>query len=201
MILNSHSNNRMSARLPLAAFAAVSIGIHISVLLINFKRPVIDLGLDSKNEISVYLNQSANQRSHKKAARQIESSTLSPTTELGHKVPATELVHNENQQQRIDTASIRQKKIIGQLQQELARFFYYPPQAERRGIQGQVIIGFKLNQQGRINSVSVSKSSGHTVLDNAALDAFNQASRIFSTTTSSVTEYLTIPVKYQLSGG
>lgn len=201
MMLNQHSKNRMSARLPLAAFIAVSMGIHISVLLVHPEQSSIELGVDSKNEISVHIIQAAKQDSRKKPVQPVKAIQQAHETGPGHKLPTTAPAKHSKQQQLQSRASFRQKKIVGQLQQELARFFYYPPQAQRRGIQGQVIIGFRLNQQGRINSVSISKSSGYTVLDNAALDAFNQASRIFSTSASRISMYLQIPVRFQLSGG
>ena len=201
MILNQHSKHRMTARLTLAAFIAVSIGIHVSVLLVNLNRPGVELGTDSTNEISVHISQNTQQVSHDQPVQQNKSSKPKSVTELVNNRSSTELANHSEQQQSQHIASLRQKKIIGQLQQELAHFFYYPPQAQRRGIQGLVLIGFKLTQHGRIDSVSISKSSGYSVLDNAALDAFNQASRSFSAATSSISIYLKIPVKFQLSGG
>lgn len=57
----------------------------------------------------------------------------------------------------------------------LARFKKYPPAARSRGTQGQVVIAFTLDGQGRVLDASVDKSSGSSLLDRAALAAVREA--------------------------
>jgi protein TonB len=51
----------------------------------------------------------------------------------------------------------------------------YPPQARRAGIQGVAEVGFTVHEDGTISDVIVRSSSGHAILDNAALTAVSAA--------------------------
>ncbi|WP_263263705.1 energy transducer TonB, partial [Pseudomonas sp. RIT-PI-S] len=57
----------------------------------------------------------------------------------------------------------------------LARFKEYPPGARSRGTEGQVIVEFTLDNQGRVLDANVASSSGSSLLDRAALRAVNRA--------------------------
>ncbi|HEX9804009.1 MAG TPA: TonB family protein [Gammaproteobacteria bacterium] len=84
------------------------------------------------------------------------------------------------------------------LQQALARHFSYPLLARRRGWQGEVLLAFRLQSDGRIIDARVARSSGYGVLDRAALDALGKVGRI-----SPGTEYgfaMQLPVIYRLEG-
>jgi protein TonB len=52
----------------------------------------------------------------------------------------------------------------------------YPRSARRRNIEGRVTVGFVLETDGRATSVKVVKSSRHSILDKAALEAVRRAS-------------------------
>jgi protein TonB len=56
---------------------------------------------------------------------------------------------------------------LGRLSQTLL----YPPEALAKGIQGEVVLLLELGDGGRIVGASVAASSGHAVLDDAALRA------------------------------
>ena len=56
-------------------------------------------------------------------------------------------------------------------QASLTRHLYYPPEAIQRGMEGEVILLLQLAEDGRLVSVSVARSSGHALLDQAALEA------------------------------
>lgn len=47
----------------------------------------------------------------------------------------------------------------------------YPPLARRRGLEGAVILEVRVSVQGRASDISVKESSGHALLDEAALKA------------------------------
>lgn len=46
---------------------------------------------------------------------------------------------------------------------------YYPGSARRRGIEGTVYIRFVLDASGTLSNISVEKTSGYTLLDNASV--------------------------------
>jgi protein TonB len=70
-------------------------------------------------------------------------------------------------------ASIRQ-----QVQTELARHFHYPTTAIRRNWSGTVEVVFRVEPDGRVYDVRMKRSSGRSVLDEAALAAMQKVERI-----------------------
>ena len=62
------------------------------------------------------------------------------------------------------------------LMARLNEFKRYPVSAKKDKLQGVVSVLFSINKQGVITSHSIKKSSGHSLLDQAALDIFNKAS-------------------------
>ena len=47
----------------------------------------------------------------------------------------------------------------------------YPRRARQRGIEGEILLRIKVNAKGRSSGIEVLKSSGHSILDEAAVDA------------------------------
>ena len=84
------------------------------------------------------------------------------------------------------------------LEQELARHFSYPLLARRRGWQGEVLLAFRLEADGRIIDARVSRSSGYSVLDRAALTALGKIKRIETKTPRGFA--MQLPVIYRLEG-
>lgn len=56
-------------------------------------------------------------------------------------------------------------------QAALSEHLFYPPEAVARGLEGEVVLLLVLSDNGRIVSASIARSSGHALLDQAALDA------------------------------
>lgn len=61
------------------------------------------------------------------------------------------------------------------VRQHLERFKFYPLSARRRGIGGDVEVGFRLTAGGKAEQVRVLASSGYDVLDEAALQTVSRA--------------------------
>jgi protein TonB len=57
---------------------------------------------------------------------------------------------------------------------ELSQTLLYPPEAVRRGLEGEVVVMLELDAAGRIVAASVASGSGHAILDEAALRAARQ---------------------------
>lgn len=57
------------------------------------------------------------------------------------------------------------------MQRKLSKQLFYPAEAVARGIEGDVWLLLKLSPDGEIVDVSIATSSGHTILDNAAIKA------------------------------
>lgn len=67
------------------------------------------------------------------------------------------------------------RKLQGQAlrsaQTSLSEHLYYPPAAVANGIEGEVILLLALAENGQLVTASIARSSGHAILDQAALDA------------------------------
>lgn len=63
------------------------------------------------------------------------------------------------------------KREVQTAQRKLSQHLFYPPEAVARGIEGEVRLILKLSPDGAIDDISIAASSGHTILDNAAVKA------------------------------
>jgi len=57
------------------------------------------------------------------------------------------------------------------LKAELNKYFYYPKSAIRRNWQGDLIVSFSINHDGKISDIKILKSSGYDILDLAAINS------------------------------
>lgn len=60
---------------------------------------------------------------------------------------------------------------LGATLDRLSETLLYPPEALRRGLEGEVVLLLDLGEGGRITGASVASSSGHAILDDAAIRA------------------------------
>lgn len=64
-----------------------------------------------------------------------------------------------------------QGSALRRAQSALSQHLFYPPQAVALGLEGQVILLLTLSDSGQLVSATIARSSGHALLDQAALDA------------------------------
>ena len=127
--------------------------------------------------------QAANARAEPSVPTQAEAPT-------GADKQATDLIASDEEEM--------QSSLKVTLEQELARHFSYPLLARRRGWQGEVLLAFRLEADGRIIDARVSRSSGYSVLDRAALTALGKIKRIETKTPRGFA--MQLPVIYRLEG-
>jgi protein TonB len=59
-------------------------------------------------------------------------------------------------------------------QSALSKHLFYPDEAIKRGLEGEVLLLLMLDNKGRVKNAEIARSSGHGLLDAAALDAVRQ---------------------------
>lgn len=107
----------------------------------------------------------------------ITGNTRTPLDNLDTPLSREAGVAQENQapveaQQTDNTMQLSQ--LESRLRDALAPYFTYPMMARRNGWQGQVQVGLRVEADGRLSHVRIAHSSGHTLLDSAALTALTQ---------------------------
>lgn len=125
------------------------------------------------------------------AAVMDESDTL-PSTKAGGVADAA------TESPAIERTALR-ASIKGRLQRQFAHHFNYPLLARRRGWQGEVLLAFRLEADGRITDARVDRSSGYSLLDRAALTSLGKIERIEMGASTGFT--LQLPVIYRLQEG
>ena len=58
------------------------------------------------------------------------------------------------------------------ISERLSEYVFYPEEARRLGLEGSVTLFVELAEDGRVEDVRVTTSSGHAILDNAAVKGF-----------------------------
>ena len=79
-------------------------------------------------------------------------------------------------------------------QRKIAETQFYPPAAIDRGIEGEVRLIIKLTADGSVADVSLAASSGHPILDNAAIKAAYAMGRL----TGATSREIILPVIFRL---
>ncbi len=70
------------------------------------------------------------------------------------------------------------RKYIRQVGKALKRDFSYPRAAVRQGLQGTVVLELVIDGDGHVREARIARSSGHGVLDEAALEAVRRVTRV-----------------------
>jgi protein TonB len=63
------------------------------------------------------------------------------------------------------------KRQVDAARRKLSQHVYYPPDAVARGLEGEVRLLLRVSDDGHISDVSIAASSGHAILDQAAIKA------------------------------
>jgi len=83
------------------------------------------------------------------------------------------------------------RETLGRLSEEML----YPPEALRRGLEGEVVLLVELGESGRILDASIASGSGHAELDAAAVRAVR---KIGTLGPSSANKTILLPVRFKI---
>jgi len=70
-----------------------------------------------------------------------------------------------------DTEDYRYAGYMRNLRQKIESIWVYPPEAAAHGIYGDLKIQFTINKDGRLGAIELVRTSGHKMLDDAAIKA------------------------------
>jgi protein TonB len=103
----------------------------------------------------------------------------------------------------VDNLDTKNAMINEKLNALVQRNFRYPGFAVKRGWEGTVKLGLRIEANGRLSNVRVIKTSGHSILDQAALTTLSQTNYIYGLESWLAGNYFdtTLPVQYQLIDG
>jgi periplasmic protein TonB len=121
-----------------------------------------------------------------------------PTTKAEEKPPPRTDSKTPSQRKRHTTAKIERlsEAELGETLARLSETLLYPPDALRLGLEGEVVLLLEIDQSGRLVSASVAASSGHGILDAAAIRA---ARHVRSFGDSAAGKAILLPVRFKLS--
>jgi TonB family protein len=104
---------------------------------------------------------------------------------------------------KVTTPSMNRARILSQIRHDLSQYFYYPPLARRKGMQGTVLLSFGISGQGAIHDIRVVKSSGYAILDLAAQDAMQRLEKLswYAASLHGKNMDLELPVIFRLTEG
>lgn len=135
------------------------------------------------------------------------TATAEPAIPLANSLPTGEPAAGRQQADRLAqeqrAASEHRRFIIGRIENLLSRNLVYPRLAQRRGWEGEVMLSFRLQADGRIENISVTKTSGYVLLDAAAEKGLRSLHHIDDAASwlQGQAMELEIPVLYKLTEG
>lgn len=193
------SNNRNTTNLPIGWFVAVSLLLH-ALLFWGVVNRQTDIPMPAPQQakgglhISLMPYRVPTQKS-KEGQRQAQNATRQVTRRATHSVAETTQPQTEKQR---DADATFRERIMVKLRQSLAAHFVYPLLARQRNWQGEVLLAFSLERDGRISNVRVARSSGYSLLDHAALSALDQVGGLGEMLPRTLS--VELPVIYRLEG-
>jgi TonB family protein len=105
----------------------------------------------------------------------IRVASLTPSTELLNTATAADDVRENIQALGVQEYSQRLSDFHSQLIAKVYGKIRYPKRAVRRGLQGRLELDVTLSKAGKLLDITVAQPSGHTILDNAAIKAAENA--------------------------
>ena len=139
-----------------------------------------------QNEKSI--KQSSNKEIKKNANKENQQSSDAENRTTAHKASADHAFAGNRQTSSANAIAaktlpdaINRQNILDayrqKLAERLAKAKFYPTLAQRRGMEGKVMVRFVIDRYGNIKSASIVESSGYAILDEAALKAVQSIGR------------------------
>ena len=165
--------NRMARKLKHSGFQAPVSAIH-SNKRATLRRQDISLRHKTPSDSHGIINRNASSKQisvRRQGSNEVRVATLAPRqmTPVKFNEPPKE---TEVASEAIDQIMNDFYRKVGR---QIAFAKIYPDFARKMGYQGKILVAFRIGRDGKILNLSVSKSSGYKILDEAALEAVKEA--------------------------
>lgn len=179
---------------PLKLFVLFSFVTHLLFGLLWLTQPENNIPWQSSDDMSIVISQNTAKKKpknpvpNKKRLLQKNENTKNTTNQ---DVAKREILPPSNN-------LVIRSKIIAQLKSRLLNNFYYPKLAQKKNWEGKVTVGFLLHTTGQLSQIEIIHSSGHQILDNAAIKAISNITKL-SKVNVNKNMNIQLPVIYRLS--
>ena len=204
--MKKHSQQNVSTR-RLLMLLGISLLLH-GVLLINWptSNQVLEFDYQLQNlalnlEPIEVLGQQRQTRKAVNTPKPQPANTPKPV--LDKQATDTQSTPQQQIMSKVTTSSMNRARILSQIRHDLSQYFYYPPHARRKGMQGTVLLSFGISGQGTVHDIRVVKSSGYAILDLAAQDAMQRLDKLswYAALMHGKNMDLELPVIFRLTEG
>ena len=204
--MKKHSQQNVSTR-RLLMLLGISLLLH-GVLLINWptSNQVLEFDYQLQNlalnlEPIEVLGQQRQTRKAVNTPKPQPANTPKPV--LDKQATDTQSTPQQQIMSKVTTSSMNRARILSQIRHDLSQYFYYPPHARRKGMQGTVLLSFGISGQGTVHDIRVVKSSGYAILDLAAKDAMQRLDKLswYAALMHGKNMDLELPVIFRLTEG
>jgi TonB family protein len=166
----------------LAGFIALSLVAH-GLLFLSHTHSQIRLAHPLGNQsLSITLAASDKKTSNISSSQISTRKPVKQSVNNKEKTQAVSLIKSPvTAQESISTISreVAQRNfLLGEIQHRLSEYLSYPTRAQRRGWQGEVMVGFHVDRQGFLHNIHLTQTSGYSLLDNATLSAIGKVINI-----------------------
>lgn len=196
------------------SFILLSAGVHAALVITSNSPTNIALPGSMESAMNIKI-----QENHKPSEQNIIEKSISkkniikPTAKETPVQIVKKLISPENVKLKptankiaiaaVDNQQTKSKaRVISIIYQQLNQHFIYPKLAQKRNWQGKVLLSLSVSPNGKINNVKIYKSSGYSILDQAAISSLTKVE--YLPQISSWLPYdidVKLPVIYQLIKG
>ena len=198
-------------------FILVSASVHAALVITSSRSTNITLPSSTGSAMSVKMQEKHKPLTQTVMSKPISKKIINDTIrkEISqlktNNKPVSEKPVEEAQKQKNNKIKIAAEKIqpaeskarvVSIIYKELNQHFIYPKLAQKHNWQGKVLLSLRVSSNGKINNVEIYKSSGYSILDQAAINSLMKVEylpRISSWLPHDLN--LKLPVIYELTKG
>ncbi len=170
----------------LPRFLAISIALHACMLVgfrhslsmtpnFNLGQPILEIQLPDYAHSSLPIP-SSKTLTAPSITKKSDAHTITPRESTASSVPPISVAETGPHAtvRTTDTKESPRNQLLGVLKTRLSQYLTYPPLARHRGWEGMVLLGLRMEPDGRFEKIHIERSSGYAVLDDSALNSLKR---------------------------